>query len=90
MAGSNIFEIALTMLNVFILSWLTIEITILSSNIIPAILMHFFNFETKIVVMSSRELLIAESACGMLIFILAIWLVIVRIKEKESNSKGKF
>lgn len=90
MAGSNIFEIVLTMLNVFILSWLTIEITILSSNIIPAILMHFFNFETKIVVMSGRESLIAESACEMLIFILAIWLVIVRIKEKESNSKGKF
>ena len=81
--ANNVFEIALTVLNALIFGWLAMEITIVSSNIIPAILLHFlFDFETKIAVMNGRELLMAESARGTLMFIIACWLSRV-IYEKE-------
>lgn len=83
--GSDLFEIALTVLNAFIFGWLSIELTILSRNIIPAILVHFFfDFETKIVAMSGRDLLIAEGVRGVLMFIIVIWLTIVIGKGKEA------
>lgn len=73
--ANNVFEIALTVLNALIFGWLAMEITIVSSNIIPAILLHFlFDFETKIAVMNGRELLMAESVRGTLMFIIACWL----------------
>ena len=81
--ANNVFEIALTVLNALIFGWLAMEITIVSSNIIPAILLHFlFDFETKIAVMNGRELLMAESVRGTLMFIIACWLSSV-IYEKE-------
>jgi len=84
--GSCLFEIALTMLNAFIFGWLAIELTILSHNIVPAILVHFFfNFETKIVAMSGRDLLIAEGIRGVLMFIIVIWLAIVISKGKKRD-----
>lgn len=83
LAGSTAFEIALTVLNAFIFGWLAMEMTILSSSIIPAILVHFFfDFETKITVMSGRALLTAEVVRGILMFILAGWLAAVICKGR--------
>lgn len=68
-------EIFLTVLNAFIFGWLAIEMTVISKNITPAILLHFmFDFETKIVVMHGTELLIAECIRGIIMFVEAIWL----------------
>lgn len=87
-SGSNVFEIALSVFNAFLFGWMAIEMTILSQNIIPTILVHFFfDFETKIVLMSGKELLIAESVRGMLMFIIAIWFAIVIYKRKEKYRK---
>lgn len=84
LTGSNLFEIVLTMLNAFIFGWLAMEITILSSSIVPAIMIHFFfDFETKIIVMNGRDLLIAESVRGTLMFMIAIWLAIAIGKEEK-------
>lgn len=81
---NNVFEIALTVLNALIFGWLAMEITIVSSNIIPAILLHFlFDFETKIAVMNGRELLMAESVRGTLMFIIACWLSSVIYKKDK-------
>ena len=82
--GSNIFEITLTVLNAFIFGWLAMEMTIISSNIIPAFLIHFlFDFETKIVVMNGKELLIAETVRGIMMFIIASWFAIVIYKQRK-------
>ena len=82
--GSNVFEIALTVLNAFIFGWLAMEMTIISSNIIPVFLVHFlFDFETKIVVMNGKELLIAEIVRGIMMFIIASGLLLLYI-SKES------
>ena len=83
--ATNVFEIALTILNALIFGWLAMEITIVSSNIIPAILLHFlFDFETKIVVMNGRELLMSEGVRGTLMFIIACWISIVIYKQKDT------
>lgn len=83
LAGSTAFETALTVLNAFIFGWLAMEMTILSSSIIPAILVHFFfDFETKITVMKGSELLTAEVVRGILMFILAGWLAAVIYKGR--------
>ena len=82
--GGSAFEIALTVFNAFIFGWLAIEITIISSNIIPAILVHFFfDFETKIVVMNGRELLIAECFRGILMVIIASWFAVFIHKKRK-------
>ena len=82
--GSNVFEIALTVLNAFIFGWLVMEMTIISSNIIPAILVHFlFDFETKIVVMNGTDLLIAEVIRGAMMFIMASWFAVVISKQRK-------
>lgn len=82
--ANNVFEIALTVLNALIFGWLAMEITIVSSNIIPAILLHFlFDFETKIAVMNGRELLIAESVRGTLMFIIVCWFSSVIYKKDK-------
>ena len=82
--GSNVCEIALTVLNAFIFGWLAMEMTIISSNIIPAILVHFlFDFETKIVVMNGKELLIAEMIRGIMMFIIASWFAGVIYKKRK-------
>jgi len=82
--ANNVFEIVLTILNALIFGWLAMEITIVSSNIIPAILLHFlFDFETKIAVMNGRELLMAESVRGTLMFIIACWLSSVIYKKDK-------
>ena len=83
--GSNMFEIVLTVLNAFIFGWLAMEIAILASNILPAIVLHFlFDFETKVVVLSSGELLVAECVRGVLMFIIAVCFAIVIHKQKET------
>ena len=82
--GSNIFIITLTILNAFIFGWLAMEMTIISSNIIPAFLVHFlFDFETKIVVMNGKELLVAEIVRGILMFIIASWFAAVIYKQRK-------
>ena len=82
--ATNVVEIVLTILNALIFGWLAMEITIVSSNIIPAILLHFlFDFETKIAVMNGRELLMAESVRGTLMFIIACWLSSVIYKKDK-------
>ena len=91
--GSNGCETALTVLNAFIFGWLAIEMTIISSNIIPAVLLHFlFDFETKIVVMDGNELLTAEIIRGIIMFIIAIWFagVIDKIKNEEPKLANGF
>lgn len=83
-AGVNAFEIILTVLNALIFGWLAAEITLISANIIPAVLVHFFfDFETKIAVMGREELLIAEGVRGMLMFVIAGWLTIIRYKQRH-------
>lgn len=85
LAGSTAFEVVLTVLNAFIFGWLAIEMTILSSSIAPAVLVHFFfDFETKITVMNGRELLTAELVRGILMFVLAGWLAAVIHKREKS------
>ncbi len=82
--GSNVCEIALTVLNAFIFGWLAMEMTIISSNIIPAALVHFlFDFETKIVAMNGKELLIAEMIRGIMMFIIAGWFAGVLYKKRK-------
>ena len=84
LAGGNAFEIALTVLNAFIFGWLAMEMTIISSNIIPVIAVHFlFDFETKIVVMNGKELLIAEIVQGIMMFIIASWFAVVIYKQRK-------
>lgn len=86
-AGGSTLEIILTVLNAFIFGWLAMEITILSKNIVPAILIHFFfDFETKIVAISGKELLIAEGVRGTIMFLAAIWLTIMVNKENKNRS----
>ena len=52
--------------------------------IIPAFLVHFlFDFETKIVVMNGKELLIAEFVRGIMMFIVASWFAIVIYKQRN-------
>lgn len=82
--GSNVFELALTVLNAFIFGWLAMEMTIISSNIIPAILVHFiFDFETKIVVMNGKSLLLAEIIRGVMMFIIASWYAVAIYKQRK-------
>lgn len=72
---NNGLEIFLTVLNAFIFGWLAIEMTVISKNITPVILLHFmFDFETKIVVMHGTDLLIAECIRGIIMFVVSIWL----------------
>ena len=83
LTGSNISEIALTVLNALIFGWLAMEITIASSSVVPAALVHFlFDFETKIVAMNGRELLIAEGVRGVLMFIVAGYFAVVVKKQQ--------
>ena len=82
--GSNVFDIALTVLNAFLFGWLAMEMTIISSNIIPAILVHFlFDFETKIVVMNGTDVRIAEVIRGAMMFIMASWFAVVIYKQRK-------
>lgn len=61
------------------------EMTIISSCIVPAILVHFlFDFETKVIVMSGSELLVAECIRGAIMFILAVWLAVVIYRQRIS------
>ena len=83
--ASNVFEIILTVLNAVIFGWLAIEMTIISNSIVPAILTHFlFDFETKVVVMNGKELLMAESVRGTLMFVIACCFAVVIHKLRKS------
>ena len=54
------------------------EMALISSSIMPAVLVHFFfDFETKIVAMDGEGLLIAEGVRGALMFVIAGWLTII-------------
>lgn len=88
LSGSSGIEVALSVLNALLFGWLAIEITVLSNNILPAILIHFFfDFETKIVIMSGDTLLLAEGIRGLLMFLTALWLFAVIIKREEPKEK---
>ena len=76
--ASNGWEIFLTVLNAFLFGWLAMEMKIISKNIIPIIMLHFFfDFETKIVVMNGSTLLAAECVRGAIVFAAAGWLAII-------------
>lgn len=79
-------EICLTVLNAFIFGWLAVEMRLICKNITPIILLHFlFDFETKIVVMSGRELLAAECVRGALMVIAAVWLAVILARGKQDS-----
>lgn len=62
--------------------WLAIELTILSSSLIPAILVHaLFDFETKIVAMRGLDLWLAEGVCGFLMVVLASWFAVLIFRK---------
>lgn len=87
LSGMDLFETVLTVLNAFIFGWLAMEMTMIASNIIPAVLVHFlFDFETKVVAMSGRDLLAAECLRGTLMLILAVWLTIFVHRQREKGS----
>ena len=88
LTGTNGLEIALTILNALIFGWLAMEMTFLSANISPVILMHFlFDFETKIVVMQGRELLIAECVRGIIMFLMASWFAVLAHRQQKLDSE---
>ena len=81
-------EIALTVLNAFIFGFMAIELAIIANNIIPGIIIHFlFDFETKIIVMSGKELLIAECVRGAVMVVIAVWLALIIYKNKDQYSQ---
>lgn len=83
-SGSGAFEIALSVWNALLFGWMAMEMTLLAANILPAILIHFlFDFETKLVVMSGRDLLIAECVRGTLMFVSAVWLAAVLLRRRD-------
>lgn len=85
--GSSGLEVVLTVFNAFIFGWLAIEMTILSSNIIPVVVVHFlFDFETKIVKMNGSELLLAEGIRGFFMFIIATWLAVIIYRQKTEEA----
>lgn len=68
-------------LNAFVFEWLSIEIALLSGNILIPIIIHFlFDFETKIIVMDEATLEITKGLRGALILILAF---ILRSKNAD-------
>lgn len=84
-AGTNAIEIVLTIFNAFIFGWLAMEMTLITSHIVPAILVHFFfDFETKIVAIDGEGLLIAEGVRGALMFVIAGWLTIIAHKQAHT------
>lgn len=82
--ASNGWKVCLTILNAFLFGWLAIEIELISKNIVPVILLHFFfDFETKIVLMNGTTLLFAECVRGVIMFVAAVWLAtVIRINLK--------
>lgn len=85
-AGTNALEIVLTVFNAFIFGWLAMEMTLISTSIIPAVLVHFFfDFETKIVAMDGQSLLIAEGIRGTFMFVIAGWLTIAAHKQVHTT-----
>lgn len=86
LSGMDTFEIVLTVLNALIFGWLTMEMTMISSNIVPAIFVHFlFDFETKVAAMSGRELLTVECLRGMFMLILAVWLTVFTNRRRKKE-----
>lgn len=85
----NGLEVCLTIFNAFLFGWLAIEIELISKNIVPAILLHFFfDFETKIVAMDETALLFAECVRGAIVFAAAVWLAtVIRINLDFQKSK---
>ncbi len=76
--AGNGWEIFLAIFNAFLFGWLAIEMELISKNIAPVILLHFFfDFETKIVAMDGAALLAAECARGVIVFAAAVWLAAV-------------
>jgi len=85
-AGNGL-EVFLTVLNAFVFGWLAIEMTVISQNIAPAVFLHFlFDFETKIVVMQGKELLIAECIRGGILAAGAVWLTVAANRNKTPGS----
>lgn len=87
--ASNGWEVFLTILNAFLFGWLAIEMELISKNIVPVILLHFFfDFETKIVVMNGTALLFAECIRGVIVFAAAVWLAtVIRINLNSQKTK---
>ena len=87
--AGNGWEVFLTMLNAFLFGWLAIEMVLISKNIMPVMLLHFFfDFETKIVVMNGTALLSAECVRGVIVFVAAVWLAaVIRINLNFQQPK---
>ena len=72
---NNGWEVFLNVCNALLFGWLTMEMAIISENIIPTIILHvLFDFETKIVATNETLLLPAECVRGAIMFVAAIWL----------------
>lgn len=85
-SGGDALSTALTVLNAFIFGWLAIEIALLSGNIAIPILLHFlFDFETKIILMTGKELMLAEGIRGTVMFLVALWLAFVLGKTDKAS-----
>lgn len=80
-------EVVLSVVNALIFGLLAIEMAVISKNILPCVLFHFlFDFETKIVVLSGKELWTAECVRGVILLAAAIWLggVLARLEKVKS------
>lgn len=86
--ATNGWEIFLTVLNALLFGLMAIELATVAKNILPCVVIHFlFDFETKIVVMSGRELLLAECVRGAILTLLALWLALTICKRQEYYSE---
>lgn len=88
--ANNGWEIVLTVLNAVLFGFMAIETAVIAKNIIPGIIIHFlFDFETKIIVMSGQELLVAECVRGAVMTLITIWLAVVILTQKTDSRNGK-
>ena len=86
--SNDALEIGLSVLNALIFGFMAIELAIIAKNIIPGIIIHFiFDFETKIIIMSGQELMIAELVRGAIMVLIAVWLALVIYKNKDQYSQ---
>lgn len=84
LSGMNGIETLLTVVNALLFGWLAMEMTRISDNLLPAIGVHFlFDFETKVVVLTGRQLLLAEMVRGVILCLLALWLTGFACKHKK-------
>lgn len=86
LSGMGLAETILTIFNALIFGVLALEMTALSGNIIPAVLVHFFfDFETKICRLDGPWLLTAEVVRGIVMVLAAVCLYFAVKKSPEQR-----